>query len=57
MKFISDNIGTIIVALILAGVVAGIVVKFVRDRRKGKSVLCDCGCSGCPSAGACHRKP
>ena len=42
------NWGTVIVGLIVLCIVAAIVVKLVRDKKKGKCPGCDCGCAGCP---------
>lgn len=54
LQGIAENAGTIAVSLALIGVVAGIVAKLRRDRKKGKSSCgCDCGC--CPMAGSCHK--
>ena len=47
--------GTAIVLLVLAAVVALIVFSIVRDRKAGKS-SCGCKCSCCPMAGQCHKK-
>ena len=55
-EWIAQNIGTIIIGLIIAGIVAAIVSKIVRDKRKGKCTSCDCGCGGCSSAGNCGTK-
>ncbi|MDR1800594.1 MAG: FeoB-associated Cys-rich membrane protein [Lachnospiraceae bacterium] len=49
------NIGTIIIGLILLTVVALIIAKIVRDKKKGKSVGCGCGCADCPSATDCGK--
>ena len=46
--------GTAIVLLVLAAVVALIVFSIVRDRKAGKS-SCGCKCSCCPMAGQCHK--
>ena len=54
IRFLLDNLGTIIVGAVVLAVLAGIVVKLVRDRKKGKA--CACGCDGCPSAEICHKK-
>ncbi len=54
MHFITENIGTIIVGIIILAVVAGITVKLIRDKNKGKT-SCGCGCSNCPSSGICHK--
>lgn len=53
--WIAENIVTILICLALAGIVAAIIVKLIRDRRKGKS-SCGCNCAHCAMAGACHRK-
>jgi hypothetical protein len=47
IDFLRQNLGTIVTLLVLAGIVAAIVVKFVRDKRKGKSIICNCGCEAC----------
>ncbi len=55
ISWISDNIGTIVISLILIAIVAGIIVKMVRDKKKGKS-SCGCNCGCCSMNGACHPK-
>ncbi|MBR5975821.1 MAG: FeoB-associated Cys-rich membrane protein [Clostridiales bacterium] len=55
MGRISDNLGTIVISLILAAVVALVIVKMVRDKMKGKS-SCGCGCSNCAMRGSCHAE-
>ena len=52
MGFIAQNIGTIIVGLILLAIVALIVRKLVRDKRSGKGG-CGCGCESCTMG--CNR--
>ena len=52
-NWLVQNIGTIVIGLIVAGVLAAVVVKISRDRRKGKRAGCGCGCSNCPGAGGC----
>ena len=47
--------GTFVVLLVLAAVVALIVFSIVRDRKAGKC-SCGCKCSCCPMAGQCHKK-
>ncbi len=46
---------TIIISAVLVLIVAGIVFKLVRDKRKGKS-SCGCNCGCCPASGSCHKK-
>ncbi len=55
LTWLSQNLGTIIIALIVAAVVALILIKFIRDKKKGKS-SCGCGCSDCPMSGSCRKK-
>ena len=53
ITWISENISTIIIALVLAAAVAGIIIHMVRGKRKGGS-SCGCGCGGCSMSGVCH---
>ena len=46
------NASTLIVALIVFGVFAAIVIKGIRDHRSGKS-SCSCGCAGCTGGPDC----
>ena len=47
--------GTLIVALVLAALVASILVRLVKNKKSGKS-SCGCGCSSCAMDGSCHKK-
>ena len=51
IDFIQQNLGSIIVGVILLVIIAAAVVKIIRDKRAGK---CSCGCEGC--AGCSKRK-
>ena len=53
--WIAANVWTILICLVLNAVVAAIIVKLVRDHRKGKS-SCGCNCAHCAMAGSCHKK-
>lgn len=53
--WISENIGTILICLGLIAVVTAIIVKLIRDHKKGKS-SCGCNCAHCAMAGSCHKK-
>lgn len=55
ITFLSENAGTIVVLLILTAILSAIIVKFIRDKKKGKG-LCACGCAGCPSKDMCHKE-
>lgn len=52
-EFLQNNIGSIVVGLVLAAVVIWISVKLVSDKKKGKS-NCGCSCSSCPNSSLCH---
>lgn len=53
--FLVNNASTIIVGAAVAALLAFVIIKMVKDKKKGKS-SCGCSCAGCPSAGACHTK-
>jgi hypothetical protein len=55
LAWLNDNIGTIIVSLILIGVVTAIIVKMVKNKKSGKG-SCGCGCEQCAMHGKCHTK-
>ena len=58
IEWITDNLGTIIVSLVLLLVMAGAVVLLVRDRKKGRSCCGkNCGaCGMCSDCGASDNK-
>ena len=43
LQFLKDNLATILVSAAVLTVVVFVIVKLVRDKRKGKST-CGCGC-------------
>ena len=47
VKWLSDNIGNIIIIAIVLVIVALIIVKLVKDKKAGKH------CASCPSGGSC----
>ena len=53
LAYLSQNLGYIATAAVLALIVAAILVRGARARRSGKG-RCGCGCAGCPNAGLCH---
>ncbi|MBQ5761623.1 MAG: FeoB-associated Cys-rich membrane protein [Clostridia bacterium] len=55
LKWIENNIASIIVLLVVAAVISLIVVKIISDKRRGKS-SCSCGCGGCALKDSCHAK-
>lgn len=48
-----DDMGTVIVLLILAGVIGLAIRSMVKDRKAGKSLQCGQNCSHC--GGHCHH--
>ena len=49
ISWISDNLGTILISLILLAMVAGIIWSMRRDKKRGKSSCagnCSCGSDG-----------
>lgn len=55
LNWLSQNLPTILVALVVLAVCTLIVVKMIRDKKKGKS-SCGCGCSGCAMKELCHSQ-
>ncbi len=53
LSFLSQNLATIIVLLIVASVVGLVVFKMIKDKKAGKQ-SCSCGCGGCPMRESCH---
>ncbi|MBQ1771134.1 MAG: FeoB-associated Cys-rich membrane protein [Clostridia bacterium] len=55
MSWLSENLGTIIVAVLLIGVISAVIAGLIRDRKKGKS-SCGCNCAHCAMAQSCHSR-
>ena len=55
LNFLADHWGSILIGVLVAAVVVFILVKLVKDKRRGKT-SCGCGCDHCPSSGMCHKK-
>jgi len=53
MTWFVENLGTIIVCMILVAVVGFILYNMIKRKRKGMS-SCGCNCSTCPAGGTCH---
>lgn len=54
LEWLIANLGTIIVGLILFLILTAIVVKMIRDKKKGRT-SCGCGCANCAMRGSCHK--
>lgn len=55
LQWISANIGTILISLVLLTVVALIIRSMVHDKKQVKS-SCGGNCAGCAACGSCHNK-
>ncbi|MBQ7186227.1 MAG: FeoB-associated Cys-rich membrane protein [Ruminococcus sp.] len=55
LAWLSANLGTIIVSIILLLILSAAVMKLIKDRKSGKS-SCGCGCAGCAMHGACAKQ-
>lgn len=55
LKWITENISTIIVSLALIAVIAAVLAHIVRSKKQGKS-SCGCGCENCSMKGSCHTE-
>lgn len=54
LLWLEMNLATILISAALFGAVGLIIVKMVRDKRKGKT-SCGCGCENCAMRGECHK--
>ena len=55
MSWLSENLYTIMVSLILILIVSASVRHMIKNKKAGKT-SCGCGCSGCAMAGSCHSQ-
>lgn len=53
LNWIANNISTVLISLGLLIIVAAIIAKMVKDKKKGKS-SCGCNCAHCAMSGSCH---
>ncbi len=54
LLWFQENLATILVCAVLAGVVALIIGYLVRQKKQGKT-SCGCNCASCAMRGNCHR--
>ena len=52
-SWIVDNLGTILITLVLIAVVAAIIRSLHKNHCAGKT-SCGCNCAHCAMAGSCH---
>lgn len=57
LEFLSANLGTIMVSLVLL-VIVGLIIffRFVKKKDGKSSGGCGCGCSNCAMAASCHSQ-
>ena len=55
IAWITENLGTILITLVLVLVVTGIIIKLVKDRKKGKS-SCGGNCAHCGMRQNCSTR-
>lgn len=55
LSWLIENIATIIVGFIVLAVLVALVIRMIRNKKRGKT-SCSCGCSGCPMSGSCHKE-
>lgn len=53
LQWLSANIGTILICLVLLVIVGLIVRSMIRQKKQGKSSCC-CNCAHCAMHGTCH---
>ena len=54
LTWLTANLGTIIITLVLIGLVTAIIIGMKKDKKKGKN-SCGCGCQNCAMHGMCHK--
>lgn len=55
LTWISANLGSIVVFLILAAIVTAVIYKMIKDRKNGIS-SCGGNCAKCGMCGSCGKK-
>lgn len=55
LNWLTANIGTIIITLVLIGVVTAVILFLRRNKKKGKSTVCGGNCGHCPMGSSCHH--
>lgn len=53
LAWLSENVGNIVICLILAGIVVSILIHLFHKKKSGCS-SCGGSCGGCAMNGACH---
>lgn len=53
-SWLVNNLGTILISLVLVAIVVIIIMKLRKDKKAGKS-SCGGNCAHCTMAGSCHK--
>ncbi len=53
LEFLRQNYITIITLAVLAAIVTAVIIKMIKDKKKGIG-SCGCKCCDCPMSGQCH---
>ena len=53
LEFLRQNYVTIITLAVLAAIVTAVIIKLIKDKKKGIG-SCGCKCCDCPMSGQCH---
>jgi hypothetical protein len=54
LTWLTANLGTVLIALLLLLIVAGVIIKLRKDKKKGVS-SCGGNCAHCAMCGACRQ--
>ena len=55
VQWLIENLGSIVVVLVLIAIVSAIIVHMIRQKRPGRGG-CGWGCDGCANSGYCHPR-
>lgn len=53
LTWIEQNLGTLIITIVLIAIITSIILYQIRQKKRGKS-SCGCGCEHCAMNGKCH---
>ena len=54
LNYIYENAGSLLTGIVVLAIVSLIIFKIISDKKKGKIIGCDCGCSSC-SKTSCEK--
>ena len=54
LLWLKENLGTILICIVLLGIVAAITACLIRNKKQGKS-SCGNNCAHCAMHGQCHK--